>query len=195
MTDKTHQLIGLTAATAGFIAMNPETPINWSIAGTIIIGSFLGSILPDIDQPTSGFWDAVPLGGIVGKFAARALGGHRNLSHSILGLVLFGLLFRWLSSIIPGNWFLDPAVFYYSALIGFIAHLAADAVTVMGIPLFWPLGTCIGFPPRPFHGMRILTGKWFENLIVFPASALLLVALIINQYKHFCPILPGLCGF
>lgn len=193
MTDKTHQIIGLGAATAGFLIMHPQDPVTRAIAGTILIGSFLGSIMPDIDQPTSGFWEAIPLGDWVGKIAVRFMGGHRNLSHSILGVVLFGLLFRWLSTLIPPNWFLSPQIFYESFVIGFIAHLAADGITVMGIPLLWPWGDYMGFPPYPLHGMRIVTGKWFENLIVLPATVLLLVALVLNQAPRFCQVLINMC--
>lgn len=193
MTDKTHQLIGLTAATAFVVLQQPELVITWPIAGTVLLGSFLGSIAPDIDQPTSNFWDTVPLGGFIGKLTSRALGGHRNLSHSLLGLTLFYLLITWFSHTVPDQWFIDPNLLIVSFVIGFIAHLMADSVTVRGIPLFWPFGRDMGFPPYPLHGIRIITGKWFENLIIFPATGLVLAAFLLFHAERLCRILLWLC--
>ncbi len=190
MTDKTHQLIGLTIATEAFLVLQPDRPVTWSIAVAALAGSFIGSVAPDIDQPTAKLWDSIPLGGLFGKLTCYALGGHRNLSHSILGTVLFYWLMRWVISFLPPQWGIDHAVLLQSALIGFMAHLLADSVTVMGIPIFWPFGANMGFPPRPFEGIRIITGKWFENLIVFPLVTVLLVAIIGLHLSHFCSILP-----
>lgn len=193
MTDKTHQILGFTAATATFLALKPEEPLSWPLAASIFIGSVIGSLAPDIDQPTGKFWNDVPLGRVFGIITSQALGGHRNLSHSILGTFLFGLLMWFLTSLIPSTWPLDPWVIWFSALIGFVAHLLADSVTVLGIPLFWPFGANMGFPPRPFHGLRILTGRWFENLVIFPLSFLLLGLIVWLSAARFCPIFPWLC--
>jgi inner membrane protein len=181
MTDKTHQLIGLTAATGFYLTFQPDNLITWPIVWTIIIGSFIGSIVPDIDQPTASIWNDIPLGGFLGKITQRALGGHRNLSHSLLGLGLFWLLMHWLSYLIPATWPINSPVFEISALIGFIFHLLADSVTVRGIPLFWPFGRDMGFPPYPLQGIRIITGHWFENMIVFPVVTVVLIAIIASH--------------
>jgi membrane-bound metal-dependent hydrolase YbcI (DUF457 family) len=193
MTDKTHQLIGLSATTAVFLTQHPQTSITWPIVATVLIGSAIGSVAPDIDQPTARIWDSIPLGGLVGHITARALGGHRNLSHSILGVILFSLLFIWLAGKIPDHWFLDPDLFVQATIIGFIAHLAADSVTVRGVPLLWPFGNDMGFPPYPFQGIRIITGKWFENLIVFPVVFLSILLQIAFHADRFCPIIFILC--
>ncbi|HEY1074634.1 MAG TPA: metal-dependent hydrolase [Patescibacteria group bacterium] len=192
MTDKTHQMIGLTAATAIFLTTNP-TPVTVSIAASVIIGSFIGSLAPDIDQPTASLWRNIPLGGVWGRIVAECLGGHRNLSHSILGTFLFALLMNWLVQFIPPGWGLDSHLVFSSFLIGFIAHLVADSVTVMGIPLLWPFGRNMGFPPYPFDGIRIITGKWFENLVILPLVTLSFIALVISYGSHFCAIFPPLC--
>ncbi len=185
MTDKTHQLIGLTAASAVFVTYHPQ-PVTWSIVATIFLGSFIGSVAPDIDQPTAQLWQTIPLGGhLLGTITSRLLGGHRNLSHSILGVALFSALLAWIGSLLPHNWWLQGWLLSESAIIGFIAHLLADSITVEGIPLFWPFGSYIGFPPHPFQGLRIVTGKWFENLIIFPAVILLLASLIMAHWSLF----------
>ncbi len=195
MTDKTHQIIGLTAATATFVVFHPGDDLSWGIAGTILFGSFVGSILPDIDQPTSGFWDAVPLGDYLGKIVPKTLGGHRNLSHSILGIILFYLLFNWLvQTFLKSGTFIDQSILMESFLAGFVAHLAADSITVQGIPLFWPMGRNMGFPPRPFHGARILTGKWFENLVVFPGTIVVLLLVLSVNLNRLCQLVPVNCS-
>jgi membrane-bound metal-dependent hydrolase YbcI (DUF457 family) len=193
MTDKTHQLIGLTAATFAFLVLHPDTLVSLPIAISVTIGAVVGSVAPDIDQPTSSLWNRIPLGGIWGRIVSECLGGHRNLSHSILGVYLFSLAINWISSTLPPAWLIEPRLFTQSALIGFIAHLVADSITVMGIPLLWPLGKNMGFTPRPFHGIRIVTGKWFENLVVFPLIIITFIG-IIFIYKHqFCALFPFVC--
>lgn len=193
MTDKTHQLIGLTAATGIYFAVHPNDPLTVGIAGTIIAGSFFGSILPDIDQPTANLWDAIPLGNFINRPITRSLGGHRNLTHSILGVVLFSWLATWFVWRVFRPDLFDQALFLQSFEIGFMMHLLADAVTVEGIPLFWPLGANMGFPPRPFHGIRIVTGKWFESLVVFPAVVLSLGIVLLSHGHHLCPAIPFFC--
>ncbi|MBI2589964.1 metal-dependent hydrolase [Candidatus Berkelbacteria bacterium] len=190
MTDKTHQILGLATATVGFFVIHPDIDLTWSVAGTLLFGSFFGSILPDIDQPTSNFWDSVPLGKIINRPLAKTLGGHRNLSHSILGFLLFTWIVGWLfTALIRPDSFVSQVIFLESFQLGFIAHLIADSVTVQGIPVFWPLGGNMGFPPRPLHGARILTGKWFENLVVFPVSILGFIFLLANYSNRLCLIL------
>ena len=194
MTDKSHQMTGLTAAAVGFCALYPETEVTWGIAGTILVGSFVGSILPDIDQPTSGFWEAVPLGDYVGRIVPRTLGGHRNLSHSMGGVVLFNWLGGWVVGTVFKDGLFDVGIFMLSFQLGFAAHLAADAVTVQGIPLFWPLGKNMGFPPRPFEGVRIVTGKWFEHLVVLPASTIAFIYVLSLHAPQLCQVAPFACN-
>lgn len=193
MTDKTHQALGFAAAAAGYFATYPNEPLTWGIAGTVVTGAFVGSFLPDIDQPTANFWDSVPLGGFVGKLAPRALGGHRNLSHSILGYLLGSALMYWIVTTVFREGLFDVKLFMLAFELGFLAHLAADAVTVQGIPLFWPIGDNMGFPPRPFHGIRMVTGKWFENLVVFPLSLLLVITILASHPTEVCALVPGIC--
>lgn len=193
MTDKTHQLIGFSAATATIMLQQPSLPITWSIVGTVIIGSFIGSIAPDIDQPTSNFWDSVPLGGTFSKIVPRALGGHRNISHSLLGIGLFYLVTQVMVSWLPSDRWLDLDLFQLSAMIGFVAHLLGDAITVQGIPLLWPFGRNVGIPPEPLEGIRIVTGKWFENFVVLPGTAIILGLFLWQHSERLCEILPLVC--
>lgn len=195
MTDKTHQAFGFAAAALGYFATTANEPVTWGIAGTVLVGSFVGSLLPDIDQPTANFWDSVPLGGVIGRIAPKALGGHRNLSHSILGYILFSVAMYWLVQSVFREGLFNVDVFMRSFELGFIAHLVADAITVQGIPIFWPLGNNMGFPPHPLHGLRIVTGKWFENVVVFPLSLVLIGVIIVTHPNELCILLGRACTF
>lgn len=192
MTGKTHQLLGLAAATTAYVAWHGTEPLTWTIAGTVITGAFFGSLLPDIDQPSSNFWQSIPLGGVGRFIIPKTLGGHRNLSHSILGIGLAYLLAKMISS-----WLLSEHVpqniLLESFFAGFLAHLAADSVTVQGIPLLWPFGSSLGFPPRPFHDLRIVTGKWFENLVVFPLSVAALAYVLFIHQSALCNLSQAIC--
>ncbi len=66
--------------------------------------------------------------------------GHRTLTHSLLGVVLFTLLVRLLLGSYPN---LSLAL-----VAGYASHVFADALNTRGVPLLWPLG-------RPF---RLLPG-------------------------------------
>lgn len=186
MTDKTHQMIGVTAAVGLFFVQYPERPLSIGLATTVIVASMVGSVAPDIDQPTGKLWRRIPLGGFFGRITAAALGGHRNLSHSILGVFLFSAAAYGLLRLVPATWLIDIHLAWQAFCVGFIFHLLADSVTVMGIPLFWPFGGYYGIPPKPFHGIRIQTGEWFENLIVFPFTFVILGAIIFSHASAIC---------
>ena len=93
-----------------------------------------------------------------GGFAGRAVAFHRGPTHSLLALAALLLLGQW-----PG---LPWAAGNFGWLLGwgFALHLAADALTKSGIPLFWPLRPRVGFPP--VRQLRFTTGTWREGLIV-----------------------------
>src|ERR1019366_10334537 len=56
----------------------------------------IGGLPPDIGQPTAPLWRNLPIGKLFGKLFDDLSGGHRFLTHSILGLAIFGFLAHWL---------------------------------------------------------------------------------------------------
>lgn len=182
MTGKTHQIAGLTAG-LGWLLL--KVPINYAPAtfAAVLVGSSIGALLPDIDQPAAEIWDKIPiLGHSAGKIASKATFGHRNLTHSVLGFVLIGLLVRFCIFKFPDYWGIDKTVLIISVMISYAFHLLADSFTVEGIPILFPLQRNFGIPPKPFHGIRIMTGKWFENLVLFPSLNIILVVLLITNF-------------
>lgn len=106
-----------------------------------------GSILPDIDSPSS-YVNAKYLFGI-GK-TISAFSKHRGFWHSIFGMLIF------LAISFAAVCFLKaPFVFVFALPIGYMLHLAADSFNISGIKWFWKRGRISG---------PIRTGSVFEQL-------------------------------
>src|SRR5579871_6326603 len=95
MTARTHDLAALTALGA-VVFFEPLRTITLSTALIALLANQIGGILPDIDQPTAPLWKNLPIGKLFGKVTDKALGGHRFLTHSLLGVALFGFLAKLL---------------------------------------------------------------------------------------------------
>jgi len=134
--------------------------------------------LPDIDQPTGKLWHYLPFGDTVGKLSNPLL-EHRNITHSILGVILVGLGFHYLFKFFPDYWGINTTIVFYAAIISYLFHLLADMFTNQGIPLLFPYKRFFGLPPKPLEGFRVATGKWFENLVIFPAITVYLVIFVL----------------
>jgi len=189
MTGKTHQALGLTAGFAWYIASvvpyyNPAT------LASVLVGSSLASLLPDIDQPTAQIWHKIPIfGHTAGKVASKMTFGHRNITHSLLGFILVNICLCNLILAFPEYWAIDRVTLFISVSISYGLHLLSDAFTVEGIPILFPYQRMFGIPPKPFEGIRIQSGKWFENLIVFPIINIVLLVLIISNWDKIKSIL------
>jgi membrane-bound metal-dependent hydrolase YbcI (DUF457 family) len=166
MTGKTHQSIGLLAVSAYYLSSVP-TEYSPATLGFVVAGSYLGALLPDIDQPAGKLWQDLPYGHTLGRLSNPFL-EHRNITHSLLGFILVGFGLYYLTQSIPDYWGVNAWTVFVSLMLAYISHLVSDMFTEMGIPLFYPYRGFFGIPPRPFQRVRIMTGKWFENLIIFP---------------------------
>ena len=176
MTGKTHQILGITAGLGYYLVLNQPT-FSPATMGAIIVGSHFAALLPDIDQPAATFWNNIPLGKTAGKIT-DSIFKHRNITHSLLGFALVGWGVYALINLFPDYWRIDRNITLAVFLVAYASHLLADMLTVEGIPLFFPWKRSFGLPPKPFHGLRIQTGKWFENLVIFPLLNILLIGLI-----------------
>jgi inner membrane protein len=184
MTGKTHQTAGITAG-LGYFMLQAAPTYQPATLAAVLVGSSLAALLPDIDQPASVIWDKIPfVGHAAGKVTEKATFGHRNLTHSLLGFVIIGLLLYWLLSKFPSYWGINTNVVLISMMISYAVHLLADSFTVHGIPLLWPWQRNFGIPPKPLDGIRIETGQWFENLIIFPLLNIILIVLVIFNWQN-----------
>ena len=187
MTGKTHRIIGITSGLS-YLLTASQPHYAPATLGFVLAGSYFGSLLPDLDQPAADIWDSLPFGHTLGQ-AVDPFFKHRNISHSALGLALTGFIFYWLLSLFPSYWGVDVHTVLLASLIAYGSHLLADSITVEGIPLLYPYHRMFGLPPKPFEGIRIMTGQWFENLILFPAVDLWLVLTVAINWGKISKII------
>lgn len=126
MTGKTH-IIGGIAASLAFAQITHYDPVILLCAGT------LGALLPDICHGGSKIGRSFP---VLSKII-NALFGHRTFTHSLLFLVLAGILLNALG--------VNEAA-SAGILVGMVSHLLLDMATKNGIKLFFPLKITIRFP-------------------------------------------------
>jgi inner membrane protein len=163
MTGRTHDLAAITAFGA-IVVTQPVRPVTVATAIIALIANQVGGIAPDIDQPTAPFWRNLPIGKYFGKGIDKLLGGHRFLTHSLLGLVLFGVGFNFLLDLLtPIMPHVDTGIVWWAFMIGMLSHLILDTFTKEGVPWLLPLPFKFGFPP--LKRLRITTGKIGEKLL------------------------------
>lgn len=170
MTGRTHDLAAFTALNLVFLSV-PLPEMTLATLVTAFGANFIGGLFPDIDQPTSDLWDNFRGGEIIGKYFCKFLGGHRHLSHSIVGVFLIGFVVKQFLNLIHPIFLVDIDIVWWSFMIGVISHIVMDLPTKDGMPLLWPIQWKIGFPPFKF--LRIRSGKFVESSIIFPLLILL----------------------
>lgn len=184
MKARTHDLAAATGLAIVIVAASPLPPLSVATILVALVANQLGGIAPDIDQPTAPFWRNLPIGGIFGRFIAKMLGGHRFITHSIIGLALLGflvhLLLTFLQPIMPK---VQIEYVWWAFMIGAFSHLVMDSFTKEGVPWLLPLPVKFGFPP--IKRLRIVTGKNIENFVIFPVIAIALTAVCTAFYPVF----------
>ena len=185
MEGRSHLLVGVTAAvvldsmvhitgaplTTAMVAQ--AVPLTLLVKKIVFYSTVaLGALLPDIDNAHSTLGHKL---GWISK-GIQHVAGHRTLFHSLLGLLLGSLLALGLEQLvvyllatrgltIPALFISGEHLVFLSILFGCIMHIAADALTEGGVPLFWPYPKRYGFPPKP--RWRFRTGTWPEFVIVY----------------------------
>ena len=154
----------------------------------------LGALTPDIDNARS------TLGQKLGPVSRgiQHLAGHRTFFHSIIGMVVMGLLV-WgaqyalglglyhagltqtgaaLGSGVNPAGFLAPGVgiAFAGLMIGYFLHMVADSLTEGGVPWLWPSKVRYGFPPN--RHLRFRTGTIWEPIIVVLVSVAVIAAVV-----------------
>jgi inner membrane protein len=122
MTAPTHITFG---ALCYFVT---AAALQWPVTMGTVATAALGSLLPDIDLPTSAI--GRPLFPI-----SRAINeqlGHRTLTHSLLGVLLISVMLLPL--------FLLAPLIFWALVIGYVSHLLIDTENKAGIELLYPAG-------------------------------------------------------
>lgn len=165
MTFRTHQVGALAAVLTAAVYAAP-TNLKAATIITALIANAIGALLPDLDQASNRLWDLLPGGHLWGKILKNIFLGHRTLSHSLLGFFIIYKATFWLIPKLLNGLFIDINIVALALLIGYVSHLILDLITEEGIPLLWPIKWKIGVPPVKW--LRIKTGHWVENWLVFP---------------------------
>ncbi|ARC54092.1 metal-dependent hydrolase [Candidatus Riesia pediculicola] len=103
----------------------------------LIVGSVIGSMIPDIDHPCSKIGRSMRCISV----PIYKLSGHRGITHSLIFWITIAFLFSPISerSVISCD-------FTKSFLLGYLSHIVGDLLTKSGVPLFWPFKKKFGFP-------------------------------------------------
>lgn len=191
MLGRTHQVVAVGSVVSAAILF-PQENLTTETAVLSLMVAMIGGLAPDIDKPGSKIWDKIPAGGILSKIVNPIfIGGHRHLTHSIIGAIIFALGFRALLNILPLGSSTNIDVIYYSFIIAFASHIFADMLTKDGVPLLFPLPFHFGLPP--FEFMRIRTNGLIENLVVTPGIITCVIALS-YFYPENAKSLAGIIG-
>lgn len=183
MKARTHDLAAVIGL--GVVVIAQPTLPTMSLATVIaaLLANQLGGIAPDIDQPTAPFWRNLPIAGLFGKVVGKLLGGHRFLTHSLVGVALMGflvnLLLTALHPIMPS---VQMDIVWWAFIIGMLSHLIMDSFTKEGVPWLLPIPVKFGIPP--LKRLRITTGTWSENFVVFPLLILVAIGIVYANYHE-----------
>ncbi len=186
MTGRTHDLAAFT--TLSYIVATQ--PIHSMTLGTMFVAfpaNLIGGLAPDIDQPTADLWHRIPAGSIVGRIICPFLGGHRFLSHSLLGIVVFGIVTKYLLMLMRTFLIVDINMVWWAFMIGFVSHLVADTITREGVPWLFPIPFHFGIPPFKF--LRMKTGGIIEKMIIFPGLVFVNGYIYYSHYSKFLDLL------
>ncbi|HOU11939.1 MAG TPA: metal-dependent hydrolase [Anaerolineae bacterium] len=125
MNGKTHVALGLAAA----VALGYD-PLTAPLATTAVLVA--GTLLPDLDHRNGAGALRKPLPRPLQWLAClpAAVFTHRGPLHSLLVLPPLLLIAEHL---------LDFAPYGRMAALGCVAHILADAITITGVPLLWPM--------------------------------------------------------
>jgi len=182
MTARTHDLAAFTGLNLVFIAF-PLTQMSIATLITVVAANFIGGLFPDLDESTAKIWQHVRGGSVFSKLVTPLLGGHRLISHSLLGMWLLSLGLRYILDLSSTIVLVDMELVWFAFMVGAASHLVVDALTKEGIPLFFPLPWNFGFPPIKF--LRLKTGGLIEKSFIFPGLMLLNGYLFYHFYSKF----------
>jgi inner membrane protein len=159
------------------LVTTPPEKITLATALVAFSANMIGGLAPDIDQSTARLWHELPAGSIVGKIISPLMGGHRFISHSLVGVFLAGVIAKVVLNLMSSVLLVDMHLVWWAFMIGVISHLFMDLFTHEGVPLFFPIPIRIGFPPLSF--LRMKTGGVVEKAFVFP------VLIFINGFLYY----------
>jgi inner membrane protein len=187
MTGRTHDLAAITALGVVVLSQPPRT-VTLATAIVAVFANLVGGIVPDVDQPTAPFWRNLPVGKYFGRIFSAVHGGHRFVTHSLLGLALFGFGAYWLLSFLhPVMASVNIDLVWWAFMIGMTSHLVMDTFTREGVPWLLPLPFKFGIPP--VKRLRLVTDHFGEKFVIFPGLLIFNAWLYFMNYEKLLAIL------
>jgi len=172
MLGRTHEIVAVGAVTSAAILF-PVENLNIETATLSFLVTLVGGITPDIDKPGSKIWDRIPAGGCLSRIINPVFaGGHRHITHSMLGIAIFGVLGKVLLGALPLGESINADIILVSFLIALASHVVADMLTKDGVPILFPLPFHFGFPP--VKALRLETNGLVEKLLIVPGIIILI---------------------
>ncbi|HLN23094.1 MAG TPA: metal-dependent hydrolase [Patescibacteria group bacterium] len=132
--------VAISVSAWGVLVASGNGTHDWRAFGLAAVAS----LLPDLDHPKSWLGRRLPFL----SHPIAAVFGHRGITHSLLAVV--AALMAWSTAL---GWMGPPLA------LGYLSHLAADALTPQGVPLLWPI-------KRRFGLALCTTGGAMERLLV-----------------------------
>jgi inner membrane protein len=178
----THAVFGIAALAGAALVTGADPPAY------VYPAAVAAAWLPDIDNPRSTLGNGLnrlknPTLDLLSRPLSWALRttsfvlvrtvGHRTLTHSLVGVLLFSLLVLLFLGRFPN--------LVLALIAGYASHIFADALNTRGVPLLWPIGKPIRLLPG---GVR--SGGAVEVVVALVALAFTLYALLL--------LYPGLRG-
>ena len=168
MVWRTHVLFGISSL---WLVASFTNLWNAGTAGPMAACAAFGALLPDIDAGTAkiaqlSIGRMTPLAPV--SMMARDAFGHRGITHSAVGIALFG----GVAAMVVGHCLgLSSAVALW---LGYASHLVGDACTVSGIPVLFPDRTRRFALPK---ALRFVTNSRTEDflLLLFAEASLALL--------------------
>jgi len=182
MTGRTHDLAAFTALTIT-MAMIPLEKMTLATALVAFSANMIGGLAPDIDQPTGTLWNRMRGGSIISRMISPMLGGHRFISHSVIGVILFGWVLKLALGLASSVLLVDMKIVWWTFMIGFVSHLFMDMLSRDGVPWLFPIPLHFGIPP--FRALRMKTGGLLEKSVIFPGLIFLNVYVVYANYDKF----------
>ncbi|MES5837493.1 metal-dependent hydrolase [Bacillus cereus group sp. MG11] len=136
MNHHAHKIGGVCAGVIACTTMM-NAPITYDkclLSGTLLIGSFIGGLLLDIDHPDSKM-------GRKFRFLSWGINkvfGHRGLTHTLIFTMLLSILLFFCTTFFDGYLQVLYSQFVIGITVGCLSHLLLDSMTKAGVPLFYP---------------------------------------------------------
>ena len=185
MNATTHAVFGIAALAGAALVTGADPPAY------VYPAAVAAAWLPDIDNPRSTLGNGLnrlknPTLNLLSRplswtlkttsFVLVRSVGHRTMTHSLAGVLLFSLLVLLFLGRVPN---LSLAL-----VAGYASHVFADALNTRGVPLLWPMG-------KPF---RLLPGGVRSGGAVEVAVALMALAFTLYALLLLYPGLRGAIG-